>query len=98
MVATAATNSMAATTETTCMYRRNAFKRARKSHQAVTKRMYDKFRKYVNKWLKEHSLTVDCIDDWLLGDTLGNNNNSTKTTCVKESLSKREPYHVYYRY
>lgn len=84
--------------ETTCMYRRNGLKLARKSHHSVTKRMYDKFRKHTNKWLKENGLTADCIDDWLLGESSAANLAGTKTVCVKESIPKRTPYHVYYRY
>jgi hypothetical protein len=83
------------TNETTVKYRRNSFKKARKSHLTVTKRMYDKFRKLNNKWLKEHSKTADCIDDWLLGDMAGP---ATKTVCIKESQLKKVPYHVFYRY
>jgi paired amphipathic helix protein Sin3a len=83
------------TNETAVKYRRNAFKKARKTHQLVTKRMYDKFRKLNNKWLKEHSKTADCIDDWLLGELAGP---STKTVCIKESLLKKVPYHIFYRY
>jgi hypothetical protein len=83
------------TNETTVKYRRNSFKKARKSHQTVTKRMYDKFRKLNNKWLKEHSKTADCIDDWLLGEMAAP---ATKTVCIKESQLKKVPYHVYYRY
>jgi hypothetical protein len=82
--------------ETTCMYRRNSFKNARKHHQPVTKRMYDRFRKYTNKWLKESSVSADCIDDWLLGYHL--TGSSSKTICVKESWPKKPPYHVYYKY
>ncbi len=57
--------------------------------------MYDKFRKFSNKWLKEHAISADCIDDWLLGDHIVP---YVKTTCVKESFSKKPPYHVYYKY
>lgn len=57
--------------------------------------MYDRFRKYHNKWLKEHSIGQDSIDDWLLGENLGP---SIKTTCVKENCVKKVPYHVYYKY
>lgn len=81
--------------ETTCNYRRNSFKNARKHHQPVTKRMYDKFRKYTNKWLKENSVNPERVDEWLLGE---NFNSNCKTVCVKESLPRRPPYHVYYRY
>jgi hypothetical protein len=58
--------------------------------------MYDKFKKFTNKWLKEHSLTQDCIDEWLLGENLECYN--IKTTCIKESMTKKTPYHAYYRY
>jgi hypothetical protein len=95
--------------ETSCMYRRNSLRQGRKSHHSVTKRMYDKFRKHTNKWLKENGLTVDCIDDWLLGENLtgstsaaaaaaaGGSGGQVKTVCVKENWPKRTPYHVYYR-
>ena len=56
--------------------------------------MYDKFRKYTNKWLKTNSIPNDCIDDWLLGENYTN----VKTVRVKENYIKKSPYHVYYKY
>ena len=57
--------------------------------------MYDKFRKYNNKWLKANAITSDCIDDWLLGENYSNVN---KTVRVKENYPKKTPYHIYYKY
>lgn len=56
--------------------------------------MYDKFRKYTNKWLKTNSVSNDCIDDWLLGE----NYSHVKTVRTKENYIKKTPYHVYYKY
>jgi len=81
--------------ENVFMYRRNAFKNARKCHHTVSKRMFDKFRKLTNKWLKENSISADCIDDWLLGEHL---DPEVKTICIKESSLKKTPYHIFYRY
>jgi hypothetical protein len=58
--------------------------------------MYDRFKKYLNKWLKENGVSADTIDDWLIGDTL--NNPNIKTTCNKDCSLKRTPYHVIYKY
>lgn len=66
-----------------------------KSHQSVTKKMYDKFRKYNNKWLKANAISADCIDDWLMGENYSNVN---KTVRVKENYPKKPPYHIYYKY
>jgi hypothetical protein len=57
--------------------------------------MFDKFRKCTNKWLKENSISADCIDDWLLGEHL---DAEVKTICIKESSLKKTPYHIFYRY
>jgi hypothetical protein len=57
--------------------------------------MFDKFRKWTNKWLKENSTQADCIDDWLLGEHL---DTEIKTICIKESSLKKTPYHIFYRY
>ena len=57
--------------------------------------MFDKFRKCTNKWLKENSISSDCIDDWLLGEHL---DPEVKTVCIKESSLKKTPYHIFYRY
>lgn len=59
------------------------------------KKMYDRFRKHMNRWLKEHSASQEATDDWLLGENLVP---YVKTTCIKESSMKKTPYHVYYRY
>ena len=57
--------------------------------------MYDKFRKNIKDWLKEHAIANDSIDDWFLGEHIQPH---VKTQCVKESYLKKTPYHVYYRY
>lgn len=57
--------------------------------------MYDKFRKYSNKWLKANATSSDCIDDWLTGEIYAN---AIKTSRVKENYLKKTPYHVYYKY
>lgn len=75
------------------MFRKNSFKNSRKSHQSVTKKMYDKFRKYNNKWLKSNGIATDCLDDILLGNSL-----SIKSLRAKENYLKKTPYHVYYKY
>lgn len=80
--------------ETCTVYRRNGLKRARKSHLKVTKKMYDKFRKYLTKWLKENMTPADCIDDWFMGEDL----KGVRTTIVKELTQKKPPYHVLYKY
>ncbi|CAF0772019.1 unnamed protein product [Brachionus calyciflorus] len=80
--------------ETRVNYRKNSFKNAKKSHLTVSKKMYEKFRKNTNKWLKEHAVSTDCIDDWLMGEHLEN----SKTICLKETSHKKVPYHVFYRY
>jgi len=64
-------------------------------HHYVTKALYTNFRKFSNKWLKDNSVSNECIDEWLLGGHIGN---SIKTTCVKENSIKKPPYHVYFRY
>ncbi|RNA00678.1 paired amphipathic helix Sin3a isoform X2, partial [Brachionus plicatilis] len=80
--------------ETSTLYRRNGLKHAQKSHLKVTKKMYDKFRKYLTKWLKEHMTPADCIDDWLMGEDL----KDVRTTIQKEVSHKKPPYHVLYKY
>jgi len=57
--------------------------------------MFDRFRKCTNKWLKDNSISTDCIDDWLLGEHL---DPEVKTICIKESSLKKTPYHIFYRY
>lgn len=76
-------------------YRKNSLKNAKKNHHPVTKKMYDKFRKFLKEWLKEHSVAHDSIDEWLLGEHL---TPQVKTACIKESYLKKTPYHIYYRY
>lgn len=80
--------------ETHCVYRRMALKHAQKSHLKVTKKMYDKFRKHLNRWLKENKTQSDSIDDWLLGEDF----KDVRTTILKELTQKKPPYHVLYRY
>ena len=58
--------------------------------------MYDRFKKYLNKWLKEAGTPADSIDDWLIGETL--NNPNIKTTCNKDCSLKKPPFHVIYKY
>jgi hypothetical protein len=57
--------------------------------------MYEKCRKNIKDWLKEHGIANDSINDWFLGEHL---QPQVKTTYVKESCLKKTPYHVYYRY
>jgi hypothetical protein len=57
--------------------------------------MYEKFRKNIKDWLKEHTIANDSINDWFLGEHL---QPQVKTTYVKESCLKKTPYHIYYRY
>lgn len=57
--------------------------------------MYNRFRQFSNRWLKENGTSSDCIDEMFLGEHL---EPSIKTICVKESYLKKTPYHVYYRY
>ena len=66
-----------------------------KRHQSVTKSMYTNFKKYSNKWLKDNSISHECLDDWFLGEHL---EPKVKTICTKESFIKKPPYHVYFRY
>ena len=56
--------------------------------------MYDKFRKFSNKWLKFNSTPTDGLESWLLGEIYPN----CKTVRVKEYQPKKTPYHVYYKY
>ena len=62
--------------------------------------MYERFRKFDLKWLKEHSKAPDCIDEWLLGEetAAGSQQQQTKTVCLREAHLKKPPYHVFYRY
>jgi paired amphipathic helix protein Sin3a len=80
---------------TILVYRRNAFKNARKCHQAVTKTMYANFKKFSHKWLKDSSTSHESVDSWLLGQHI---EPYVKTICTKESSIKKPPYHVYFRY
>jgi hypothetical protein len=57
--------------------------------------MYNRFRQFNTRWLKENGTSHECIDEMLLGEHLEPH---VKTICVKESYLKKTPYHVYYRY
>jgi hypothetical protein len=57
--------------------------------------MYTNFKKFSNKWLKDNSISNDCIDEWLLGEQF---EPSIKTVCTKENSIKKPPYHIYFRY
>jgi hypothetical protein len=56
--------------------------------------MYDKFRKFSNKWLKFNSTSADGLDSLLMGEIYSN----CKTVRVKEYQPKKTPYHAYYKY
>lgn len=56
--------------------------------------MYDKFRKFSNKWLKFNSTSADGLDSLLMGEIYSN----CKTVRVKEYQLKKTPYHAYYKY
>ena len=58
--------------------------------------MYDRFKKYLNKWLKDNTISSDYVDDWLIGETI--NNPNIKTTCIKDSSIKRPPFHAIFKY
>jgi hypothetical protein len=59
--------------------------------------MFDSFKKYLNKWLKDNSVASDAVDDWLI-DGNSQTNENLKTTCTKDNSLKRTPYHAYYKY
>jgi hypothetical protein len=56
--------------------------------------MYDKFRKFSNKWLKFNSTSADGLDSLLMGEIYSN----CKTVRVKEYQPKKTPYHAFYKY
>lgn len=57
--------------------------------------MYERFRKYSNKWLKEQTFNPEAVEEWFLGENMAPN---IKTVCTKESCVKKPPYHFYYKY
>jgi hypothetical protein len=59
--------------------------------------MFDSFKKYLNKWLKENSVASDAVDDWFI-DGNSQTNENLKTTCTKDNSLKRTPYHAFYKY
>jgi hypothetical protein len=58
--------------------------------------MYDRFKKYLNKWLKDNATSSDSIYDWLTGETI--NNSNIKTTCIRDNSIKRPPFHAIFKY
>ena len=67
------------------------------SHHSITKGMYDRFKKYLNKWLKENGTTSsESVNEWFLGESI--NNPNVKTTCTKDCSLKRPPFHAIYKY
>jgi hypothetical protein len=58
--------------------------------------MYDRFKKYLNKWLKDNGTSSDSIYDWLTGETI--NNPYIKTTCIRDNSIKRPPFHAIFKY
>uniref|UniRef100_A0A6B2EGL1 Paired amphipathic helix protein Sin3a n=1 Tax=Phlebotomus kandelakii TaxID=1109342 RepID=A0A6B2EGL1_9DIPT len=79
-------------------YKRNALRRAKTTHELVTKRMKTRFQKFINAWLEENvaeNQKSQC-SDWLMGlsDDLAPNS----TVLKQDNDVKKAPYSTINRY
>ncbi|XP_050086666.1 uncharacterized protein LOC126571866 isoform X1 [Anopheles aquasalis] len=82
------------------LYRLGSLRQASKTHPQVTKRMHQKFKKFVDQWLDRNvtSLQQDSCNDWLVGKQQNLLQNSTTTMVVQNNDLNRTPYVPYKRY
>uniref|UniRef100_A0A182F4M4 Paired amphipathic helix protein Sin3a n=1 Tax=Anopheles albimanus TaxID=7167 RepID=A0A182F4M4_ANOAL len=82
------------------LYRLGSLRQASKTHPKVTKRMHQKFNKFVDQWLDRNvtSLQQDSCNDWLVGKQQNLIQNSTTTVVVQNNDLNRTPYVPYKRY
>ncbi|XP_049530557.1 uncharacterized protein LOC125948482 isoform X1 [Anopheles darlingi] len=82
------------------LYRLGSLRQASKTHPKVTKRMHQKFKKFVDQWLDSNvtASQQDSCNDWLVGKQQNLIQNLNTTVVVQNNDLNRTPYVPYKRY
>ncbi|XP_049777829.1 paired amphipathic helix protein Sin3a-like [Schistocerca cancellata] len=80
------------------LYKRQALRKARTSHQAVSLHLSEKFQKWLNNWVEKNVTDQQhaACKDWLLGR--GEDVVSNQTRVLSNNNLNMTPYHPYNRY